>query len=153
MAATASPPRAVRRQQRRQRILDAGLAVFAEKGYAGASVKEIAGRAGVVASVFYDHFASKRQLYLELLLVHGQALISYAIQPRPGASYEELFLRNIEAYYEFVEEDPFVWRMLFRDPPADREIASAHAQIHRRAAEAIAALVGSLQPDREIIPG
>ena len=42
--------------ERRERILAAAAEVFAEHGYADASMAEIANRAGVVASVLYDHF-------------------------------------------------------------------------------------------------
>jgi AcrR family transcriptional regulator len=42
--------------------------VFAERGYQGASIDEIARRAGVSAPVVYDHFASKQDLFQRLLV-------------------------------------------------------------------------------------
>ncbi len=41
--------------------------MFAQHGYRGASIDEIATRAGVSAPVLYDHFASKLELYRRLL--------------------------------------------------------------------------------------
>lgn len=148
-----SPRKRITAPERRERILEAATAVFAEHGYEGASIHEIAGRAGVVASVIYDHFASKRDLHIELLERHGEALIERSVRLIEAASYEELFRVNVEAFYEFVEDNPFVWRMLFRDPPGDPEVAEAHRRIQERATEAIALLVASVRPGEEVIPG
>lgn len=139
--------------QRRDLVLNAATRAFAEHGYQGASIQEIAERAGVVASVVYDHFSSKRELYLALLERHGRALVERSVRAQPGGSPAELFDVNVEAFYRFVEADPFVWRMLLRDPPADTEIASAHADIERRASEAMAALIASVRPGAELVPG
>ena len=47
----------------RSQLLDAAAAVFVERGYAGATTKEIAGRAGVSEGTIYRHFADKRELF------------------------------------------------------------------------------------------
>ena len=139
----------LRPEERRQRILDAAVELFAERGYEGASINEIARAAGVVASVIYDHFPSKRALHIELLEIHGSALIERAVQPVQGASPRELLRLTTEAFFEFVEEDPFVWRLVFRDPPADPEIAAAHRHVRDRATEAIAGLIEGAVPGVE----
>lgn len=48
-------------------ILSAASAVFAAKGFSGASLSEIAARAGVSKANIYHHFGSKRGLYLEVM--------------------------------------------------------------------------------------
>jgi AcrR family transcriptional regulator len=133
--------------ERRERILAAATEVFAEHGYTGASVGEIARRAGVVASVIYDHFGSKRELHVELLEAHGEALIERSIAEVTGEGPYELLRASIEAFYRFVEEDPFVWRFLFRDPPSDPDIAAAHRRVQDRATAGIAALVAEGAPE------
>jgi AcrR family transcriptional regulator len=130
-------------RERRARILDAALEVFAERGYAAASMGEIARRADVVASVIYDHFPSKRNLYVELLELHGRALIERSVSAVPESPPRERLRLSIEAFYEFVAEDPFVWRFLFRDPPADPEVATVHRRIRDQATEAIADVIAS----------
>lgn len=127
--------------ERRARILEAATEVFAEHGYAAASMGEIAARAGVVASVIYDHFGSKRELHIELLQLHGEELIRRSIDEVEGGTPEELQRVSLEAYFRFVEEDPFVWRFLFRDPPNDPEIAAAWKRLHDRATDGIAGLI------------
>lgn len=139
--------------ERRERILDAAVQVFAEHGYGAASMGEIAARAGVVPSVIYDHFGSKRELHIELLQMHGEALLERSIRRIEGAAPEELFRENVEAFYEFVEDDPFVWRFLFRDPPSDPEIAAAHRRIQDRATGAIAAVIEFAAPQVAAVDG
>jgi AcrR family transcriptional regulator len=56
-----------RGEETRARLLDAAAAGFAEQGYDGTSVAEICDRAGVSKGAFYHHFASKQDLFLELL--------------------------------------------------------------------------------------
>jgi AcrR family transcriptional regulator len=137
----------LRPEERRQRILDAAVELFAERGYEAASIGDIARAAGVVASVIYDHFPAKRALHIELLEIHGSALIERAARAVEGATPRELLRLNTEAFFEFVEEDPFAWRFLFRDPPADPEIATAHRRVRDRATEAIAALIEAAGPE------
>jgi AcrR family transcriptional regulator len=52
----------------RDRILDAASAAFAELGFAGARVDEIAARAGVNKAMLYYHVGDKRALYAAVLL-------------------------------------------------------------------------------------
>ena len=49
----------------RQRILEAALALFAERGFEEATMRQIAERAGVAAGAAYYYFASKDELVLE----------------------------------------------------------------------------------------
>jgi AcrR family transcriptional regulator len=64
-------PRPTERQRdadrTRERILDAALGEFADKGYAGARVRQIAGRAGVNAQLISYYFGGKEGLYKELV--------------------------------------------------------------------------------------
>jgi AcrR family transcriptional regulator len=62
-----SPLRAEQAEATRQRIVDAGLALFAERGYPGTSVTEIARAAGVSAETIYGSVGSKRGI-IDLLL-------------------------------------------------------------------------------------
>jgi AcrR family transcriptional regulator len=51
----------------RRQLLEAAARVFAEKGYAGASLEEIAESAGYSTGALYYNFAGKQELFLELL--------------------------------------------------------------------------------------
>ena len=51
----------------RERLLETAIGMFAEKGYAGTSVREIVERAGVSKPVLYYYFQSKEGLFLAIL--------------------------------------------------------------------------------------
>ena len=53
--------------QRHAQLLVVGRTVFAERGLEGASVEEIAARAGVSKPIVYEHFGGKDGLYAEVV--------------------------------------------------------------------------------------
>jgi len=53
--------------QRREQILNAALEIFSQKGYAAATIPEIAGAAGVAAGTIYLYFPSKRELFVAVI--------------------------------------------------------------------------------------
>jgi AcrR family transcriptional regulator len=53
--------------QTRERILDVAEALFAERGFAGTSVRDIAASAGLTAASLYNHFDGKEALYAAVL--------------------------------------------------------------------------------------
>lgn len=67
---TVSPKRA----RTRDRLLDAAVALFAEKGVLGSSVEEICERAGFTRGAFYSNFASKDELVLAAVERKGTAI-------------------------------------------------------------------------------
>jgi AcrR family transcriptional regulator len=118
-------PRRPSREQRREALLAVAAREFAGGGWAETSVDQIARAAGVSAPVLYTHFGSKRGLFLVLLERHGAALLdrigtAVSAQPTP----ETQLRASIDAFLDFVANDNFAWRTLFRDPVADLEIAT-----------------------------
>jgi len=77
-----------------QRILDAAEAVFAEKGFEGSSLREIATRADIREPGLYNYFANKKELYAAVLdralLPMAQAMRSHLQQADPLRSYTQL---------------------------------------------------------------
>lgn len=57
------------KEQTRQQLLAAAARVFAQKGFGGASLEEIAETAGYTTGALYYNFTGKEQLFLELLAV------------------------------------------------------------------------------------
>jgi len=51
----------------KETLLQAAGMAFAERGYAGASMSDIAGRAGIQKASLFHHFATKEALYMEVL--------------------------------------------------------------------------------------
>ncbi len=90
--ARATPPCAPEEQENRERILFAAAALFADKGYAGTSVREIVEAAGVTKPTLYYYFKSKEDLYIHLmdLAVETFCWVLTQSASRPGNVRDQL---------------------------------------------------------------
>ncbi len=79
-------------EQTRERLLRAAADVFAERGYDGTRVADIAAAAGVSNGAMYAHFASKAELLTGALRAHGQRLLADLLQADPTRSITEMLL-------------------------------------------------------------
>lgn len=61
----------------KKRLIDSALALFAEKGYDGTSIREIIERAGVTRPVLYYYFENKEDLFRRLVQTHFSEIIHY----------------------------------------------------------------------------
>lgn len=68
-AVTAVLPDGVTPPGTRGRILQAGLELFAEAGFAGASIRQIAGVVGINSATLYSHYPSKEHILAELVRI------------------------------------------------------------------------------------
>lgn len=76
----------------RDRLLRAAAEVFAERGYDGTRVADIATAAGVSNGALYAHFASKGELLVEALRTHGRRMLADMFAADPTRSITDLLL-------------------------------------------------------------
>jgi AcrR family transcriptional regulator len=149
MAAPAKPRRRLPAEERRERILQAAMEVFAQCGYQGASMIEIGRAAGISPAVIYDHFPSKAELQIILLERQTTELLEF-VGAAVGGNFADTGARiraGVDAFFAFVEKSPYAWRMLFRDPPTDPAILSTYRRIHAQATSGIAIFLRASAPD------
>lgn len=72
-------PMQERAQRSRARILDAAAAAFAENGYEGTSVNDVARASGLTKGAFYFHFGSKEELALATFRYKQEQLIALVV--------------------------------------------------------------------------
>ncbi len=102
----------------REAILNAAIRVFAENGYAGASIREICRVAGVTKPVLYYYFRGKGHLYQELMIdCFGHYLKVLVSASKQGGNLRERLVRVACHDLHSVKEAPlrtqFVLRMIF----------------------------------------
>ncbi len=105
-------------RQRREQLVGVARALFAEKGFEGTSVEEIALRADVSKPVVYEHFGGKEGLYAVIVDREVEALsgaLSGALESR--AHPRVLVERAALALLGYIEDSPDGFRMLVRDSP------------------------------------
>ncbi len=110
----------------RRRIMAAVVALIAEKGFAGATIGEIATRASVSRSAFYQHFAHKQ----DCLFAAYDTFFEYVLARMAGAVDAELDWEDrvealVGAFLQALEDDPVAVRTFFVEMSAARENAYA----------------------------
>jgi AcrR family transcriptional regulator/ferredoxin len=76
----------------RARLLSAAADAFAERGYDGTRVADIAAMAGVSNGALYAHFGSKAELLIGALHTHGRRVLAQALAADPDRSVTDLLL-------------------------------------------------------------
>ena len=130
---------------RREVIELAAMKLFAERGYHGAAMDEIARRSGVSTPVVYDHFESKPALHRRLLERTRDELLAMWRESLGGeGTPEQQIAEAFDAWARYVQAHPYAPRMFFRETTGVPEIRQAHRQIAAEANGALAEILGGL---------
>jgi AcrR family transcriptional regulator len=108
-------------QARREQLLDVGRALFAEKGYEGASIEEVAHRAGVSKPVVYEHFGGKERLYAVVVEREMQYLLDHMTSALSVGHPRELLELAALALLDYIQDSTDGFRILVRDSPVATE--------------------------------
>lgn len=99
-------------QMRRQQLIDAALHQFAEKGYDGASIRDIAGAAGVTEGLVYHYFHNKEHLFEEVLKARSFAPILRRVLDEAGDVHPaEVLHRVLEEFVDMMRHNVSMARM------------------------------------------
>jgi AcrR family transcriptional regulator len=104
--------------ERRQQLLDVARSLFAEKGFDGASIEEIAHRASVSKPVVYEHFGGKEGVYAVVVDREMHNLLSQMTTALAEEAHPRLLLeRAAVALLDYVEGSADGFRILVRASP------------------------------------
>jgi AcrR family transcriptional regulator len=124
----------------KEALLLAGIDLFAEKGYASTSVREIVSAAGVSKPVLYYYFQSKEGLFRAILDSAAQeqeVILEEALQ-KPGTALERI-VHLYRRIYKALMENQQLFKLinhLFFGPPQGAPRYDIE-RFHRRMAEVI----------------
>src|ERR1700748_2808016 len=137
----------------RERLLRAAADVFAERGYDGTRVADIAAAAGVSNGALYAHFASKADLLVDALRTHGKPLLSELFAAAPDRPVVDLLLtvgrwlpRRRDARGYLIVEALVAARR-------DEDVARPRRGYVGERGDSVGGLVGLAQARGEIDPG
>lgn len=101
------------RAQRRDQLLNHAKIVFADAGFQGASMNDVAQAAGVTKPVLYQHFENKRDLFQ---VVIESIMIDVRVRTMNAAAQEETPFhqvdRSLRAFVTFMAEEPHSFDIL-----------------------------------------
>jgi AcrR family transcriptional regulator len=139
---------------RRRQLFEVALSLFAEHGYASTTMDDIAEAAGVTKPLVYQHFDSKRALYLELMDVFSQELVTRIVNAtsRAEGPRQQVEL-GFAAYFELMVGNEPAFRLIYgREAPDDPELGAALRRVEETIAQAIDPLIDAgLEPEHRLL--
>ncbi|MEW1723637.1 TetR family transcriptional regulator [Streptomyces sp. NPDC093109] len=131
----------------REAILEAARAAFAERGYVRATIREIAGRAGVTHGLVMRHFGSKEQLFLAA--VPGPRDLPELVPGPPETLPDRIARAFVERMERGDDTDPFL--AVIRSAASDERAATGlYAAMRRSSAEAYRTVLSGPGTDERV---
>jgi AcrR family transcriptional regulator len=126
--------------QRREQILDAANALFAERGYDEVSVEDVATSAGVARGLVHHYFGGRKQVYIALLERPG-AVREEQLPPPVGRSARARVADNVSRWLDWTEQNRTIWLATLGrgEDIADPDIRAVVLDLVRRAVAIVAA--------------
>jgi AcrR family transcriptional regulator len=126
-----------RREQTREQLLEAAGRVFAQRGFHGASVDEVADEAGYTTGALYSNFAGKEDLFLSVLeRFAAQQLEEVAGAAAEGTTVDARARRGAQSWMAFLEREPELvplfmefWGYAVRNPELRPRFAEQRARV------------------------
>jgi AcrR family transcriptional regulator len=103
--------------ERREQLIEIGRSVFAERGFDGTAIEEIASRAAVSKPIVYEHFGGKEGLYAVVVDREVTGLLTTMRSALTGGGPRDLLEQAAIALLDYVETSPDGFRILVRDSP------------------------------------
>ncbi|MCE0764996.1 TetR/AcrR family transcriptional regulator [Pseudonocardia kujensis] len=138
---------------RRDQLLEAGVVLFAERGYDEVEIADIAAAAGVSRGLLYHYFPDKVAFFLAVMARQLDALaratrVAPAAPDSPPGTREATVRAGLDAYFDFVAAHPQWYRSIYRSAVSAHSAARELVErAHARQARRILALFGELDPD------
>jgi len=101
--------------ERREQLITVARALFAERGFEGTSVEEIAAQAGVSKPVVYEHFGGKEGLYAVVVDREVRTLLDGIGGSLTSGTERELIEQAALALLDYIESHTDGFRILARD--------------------------------------
>jgi AcrR family transcriptional regulator len=141
------PRRRLSAQERREVIERAAADVFAQRGYHGTTMAQIARASGVTVPVIYDHFPSKVALHRRLLERTSEELVAmWRTALAADVPADRRIAHALDAWASYVQTHPYAPRMYFTETTGDPEIRALHRQIQEQGLHALGAILAG-DPD------
>jgi AcrR family transcriptional regulator len=134
--------------QRREQILDAANALFAERAYDEVSIEDIASSAGVTRGLVHHYFGGRKEVYIALLERLG-AQREEQLRPPVGRSARARVADTVSRWLDWTEANRTIWLATIArgDDITDPDIRRVVADLVHRAVALLAAYHADIAED------
>lgn len=116
-----------RGERTRHKLLEAAERIFAELGYHDASIVKITEAAGVGQGTFYLYFASKKEVFDEVVLdLNSRVRHAMTEASEAGSTRAERELLGFGAFFRFTADHPALYRIIRQAEFVSPETLQAH---------------------------
>jgi AcrR family transcriptional regulator len=124
-------PRALRKAQRPQEILQAAFEEFVERGYTATRIEDVAARAGVTKGTIYLYFQNKEELFQDVVGKLSQPVFdeNQFLEQHQHRSCDELVRLFLDTLYEHMTVNPHsreILRFLIADGRSFPTLVATH---------------------------
>ncbi|WP_196894698.1 TetR/AcrR family transcriptional regulator [Aureivirga marina] len=89
----------VRRNQNKEKLLEAGMSLICERGIEATSISEITGAVDLPKGSFYNYFRSKDEFVLELVELYKKIILSYDHKEQdPKERLEKIYEQHVDFF-------------------------------------------------------
>jgi len=126
--------------ERREQILDAANALFAERGYDEVSIEDIASSAGVTRGLVHHYFGGRKEVYIALLERIG-TMREEQLPPPVGRSARARLADSVSRWLDWTEQNRTIWLATLGrgEDIADPDIRNVVLELVQRAVAIVAA--------------
>jgi AcrR family transcriptional regulator len=110
--------------ERREQLIEIARTLFAERGFEGTAIEEVAARAEVSKPIVYEHFGGKEGLYAVVVDREVRQLLAMMRSSLTAGHPRELLEQAAFALLDYIEESSDGFRILVRDSPIGSETGS-----------------------------
>ena len=134
--------------QRREQILDAANALFAERAYDEVSIEDIASAAGVTRGLVHHYFGGRNEVYIALVERIG-ALREERLPPPVGRSARARVADDVSRWLDWTETNRTIWLATLGrgEDIADPDVRRVVVDLVRRAVALVAARHAEIAED------
>jgi AcrR family transcriptional regulator len=145
--------------EKQQKIVEAAIEMFAEKGYASTSTSQIAKKAGVAEGTIFRHYKTKKDLLLSIVSPTMAKLIApfvirdiNKVLDAKYERYEDFLKAMILNRQEFLKDNMSVFKILIQEIPFHEELKEQFKEhIAQKIFEKFTALVDHYKEKGQII--
>lgn len=140
-------------EERRTQLIEVAMAMFAQRGFDGTSIKDLADEAGVAPGLIYHYFESKQQLLLDVVETHGFFQdVKSLIEARTGKPAVSSLPKIASEYYELLGRKQQVLSIFCREAMVDECLHERWAQLIHEGVSALSRYLETRVRAREVRP-